>query len=91
MATIEKKSWPEIFEAVRSGKKRFDLRLNDFTVQEGDLIVLKEYDPKKGGYTGRSITKKVGYVLRFKIDELPFWNEEDVTEKGLQIISLEEQ
>ena len=88
MAIIKKKAWPEWFEAVLSGKKRYDLRLNDFEVQEGDALVLEEWDPKTKQYTGRSIEKKVSYVGKFKIDDL-FWPENEIKEKGLQIISLE--
>jgi len=88
MAIIKKKAWPEWFEAVVSGKKQYDLRLNDFEVQEGDALVLEEWDPKTKQYTGRSIEKKVSYVGKFKIDDL-FWPENEIKEKGLQIISFE--
>ncbi len=89
MATIKKKAWPEFFEAVESGKKKFELRLNDFEVSEGDILVLEEWDPEKKEYTGRSVEKKVGYVLKFKPDGLPFYSAEEIKEKGLQIISLD--
>lgn len=86
--TIKKKIWPEWFDAVASGKKKFELRLNDFDIHEGDTLVLEEWDPKTKEYTGRSIEKKVTYVGKFKVDQL-FWPEEAVKEKGLQVISLE--
>ncbi len=89
MATIKKKCWPEFFEKVLEGKKNFDLRLNDFEIKEGDILVLEEYNPEKKEYTGRKIEKKVGYVLKFKPNKLPFWSKEEIEEKGLQIISLE--
>lgn len=89
MTIINKKIWPEFFEAVVSNKKRFELRLNDFEVKEGDILVLEEYDPKKKEYTGRKIEKKVGYVFKFQPDKLPFYTKEQIQEKGLQIISLE--
>jgi ASC-1-like (ASCH) protein len=88
MATIHKKIWPEYFEAVSSGKKKFEFRLNDFEIKEGDTLVLEEWDPKTKSYTGRKIDKKVTYVGKFRIDEL-FWSEGDIKEKGIQIISLE--
>ncbi len=88
MANIQKKIWPEYFEAVVSGKKKYELRLNDFEVQEGDTLVLEEWDPKKKEYTGRRIEKKVTYVGRFAIEKL-FWPRQEIEEKGLQIISLE--
>ncbi len=42
MATIKKKIWPKFFNLVASGKKRFELRLADFDIKEGDTFVLKE-------------------------------------------------
>ncbi len=88
MAIVKKKIWPEYFEEVASGKKNFEVRLNDFDISEGDTFVLEEWDPKTKSYTDRSIEKKVTYVRKFKIDSL-FWPEEEIKEKGLQIISIE--
>lgn len=42
MATIHKKVWKEYFEKIISGKKKFELRLDDFDVNEGDTLVLEE-------------------------------------------------
>jgi hypothetical protein len=56
------KTLPVYFDAVLSGKKTFEFRRNDRDFQEGDILVLKEYDPL-GGFTGREITRHVGYVL----------------------------
>lgn len=88
MAIIRKKVWPKYFEEVKSGKKTFELRLNDFEVAEGDILVLEEWDPETKQYTGRSTEKRVGYIIKFRSDELPFWPAQDVKEKGLQVISL---
>lgn len=88
MSIIKKKIWPEYFEAVVSGKKKYELRLNDFTVHDGDTLLLEEWDPRTAKYTGRKIKKRVTYVGKFKIDKL-FWPEEEIKEKGLQIISIE--
>ncbi len=86
---IKKKIWPEYFEAVASGKKTFELRLNDFDVSEGDTLVLEEWNPETKTYTGRTIERKVGYVGRFTIDQMAkFWPKEQILEKGIQIISL---
>lgn len=87
MATIKKKIWPEYFEAVVSGKKKFELRLNDFEIEEGDALLLEEWDPETRQYTGRTTEKTVTYVAKFKIDEL-FWPEKEIKEKGIQVISL---
>ncbi|MEK7174676.1 MAG: DUF3850 domain-containing protein [Patescibacteria group bacterium] len=88
MATIRKKAWPEYFAVVASGKKNYDLRLNDFEINEGDMLVLEEWDPEVKEYTGRKLEKKVTYVGKFKMDNL-FWPEKDIKEKGIQVISLE--
>ncbi|MDD5750782.1 MAG: DUF3850 domain-containing protein [Candidatus Pacebacteria bacterium] len=88
MAIIKKKIWPEYFDAVASGKKKYELRLNDFEVKEGDTLMLEEWNPKTEEYTGRKVGRKVTYVGKFKIDEL-FWPEEQIKDKGIQIISLE--
>jgi ASC-1-like (ASCH) protein len=85
---IKKKIWPEYFDAVALGKKKYELRLNDFEVHEGDTLLLEEWDPATKAYTGRTIEKKVTYVRAFKIDQL-YWPIEEVMEKGLQVISLE--
>ena len=88
MTTIRKKIWPEYFDAVASGKKKFELRLNDFEVREGDTLLLEEWDPKTKRYTGRKTEKKVTYIGKFKIDQL-FWTEAEIREKGVQILSIE--
>jgi len=88
MAVIKKKIWPEYFEAVASGKKKCELRLNDFEIAEGDTLVLEEWDPKTKAYTGRVVEKKVTNVSKFRLDNL-FWPKEEIEEKGIQLISLE--
>ena len=83
------KIWPEYFEKILDGKKTFELRLNDFEINEGDTLILKEWDPDTKEYTGREVEKKVGYVGKWKIDELTkFWSREDIDKNGLQVISL---
>ena len=88
MSIIKKKIWPEYFEVVVSGKKKYELRLNDFEINQGDVLVLEEWDPATNDYTGRTVEKNVTYVGKFKIDDL-FWPKGEIEEKGIQIISLE--
>ena len=83
---IEKKISPEYFELVSSGRKRFELRLNEFDIKEGDLLVLKEWDPIKKEYTGRKIEKEVDYILDFKLDT--FGQKEEIINKGLLVIQF---
>jgi len=88
MAIIKKKTWPEHFELIKSGKKNFDLKLTGFKAKEGDILVLKEWDSKKGRYTGREIKKKISYVMRTK--KLEFWSTKDIEKYGYQVLGLEE-
>lgn len=85
---IKKKIWPEFFNLIKSGKKRFDLRVANFDIKEGDTLVLEEWDPQIKAYTGRKITKKVGYILRFKLND--FGQEEEIKKHGLCVIQLED-
>lgn len=88
---IEKKVWPEYFKRILDGSKTFELRLNDFDISEGDIIILKEWDPETKNYTGRILEKTVGYVGKWKINDLTvFWPSKDIDEKGIQIISLKD-
>lgn len=88
MTKIEKKVWPEYFQAILDDKKTYELRLQDFDVEEGDTLVLREWNPRTKDYTGRTLERKVGYVGKFKPNELPFWSKEDIKKYGSQIISL---
>lgn len=86
MAIIKKKIPPDYFELIQSGKKRFELRLNDFNIKEGDTLVLEEWDPKTKEYTGRKIEKEIDYVLSFNLNK--FNQEEEIKEKGILIIQF---
>jgi hypothetical protein len=84
---IKKKTWPEQFAALSSGAKKFDCRIADFDCSAGDTIVFEEWDPKLEDYTGRTLEKTIGYVLKTK--EAKFWSKEEVEDKGFQILSLD--
>ena len=89
MKTVEKKIWPEYFEEVLAGDKTFEVRLNDFEIEKGDTLLLREWNPKTKSYTGRELKKKVGYVGKWKVGDLEkFWSREEIDNKGFQIISL---
>jgi len=87
MATIRKKVWKEYFEKILSGTKKYELRLADFEVKEGDALVLEEWDKDKKEYTGRKLEKKVTYVLKTK--DVKFWSQEEIDKYGFQIISFD--
>ena len=86
MPVIKKKIWPDFFDEVKSGKKKFELRLADFNIKEGDVFILQEWDPQTKQYTGREIRKKVRYVLKFNLDD--FRQKDEVEEKGLYVIQF---
>ena len=62
MKIICKKILPQYFEAVHNGTKTFEYRKDEDGIEEGDYIVLQEWDKDK--YTGRNEVYKVGFVLR---------------------------
>lgn len=86
MRAIEKKVWPEFFQAILDGRKTFELRLADFEVSEGDQLVLKEWNPETKEYTGRELRKTVSYIA--KVKDLKFWTKEEIEKYGFQILSL---
>lgn len=64
----ELKVWPDYFERLLDGSKTFEVRKNDRGYQAGDVLVLKEFQPRKYGvslidrYTGRELRRRVGFV-----------------------------
>lgn len=86
MAKIIKKVWPKYFNKILIGEKTFELRLADFKCKAGDILILKEYNPKTKKFTGKKISKKVKYVLKTK--DVKFWPQNKVEKYGFQIISF---
>lgn len=86
MAKIRKKIPPEYFELIKTGKKKFELRMADFNIKEGDILILEEWNPKTKQYTGRKIEKKVDYVFKFNLDD--FGQKEEIEKRGLYVIQL---
>ena len=81
-----KKVWSEYFQKILDGKKTYELRLADWECNEGDILVLQEWDPETKEYTGREIKKEVTYVGKTK--NMNFWPKEDVEKYGYQIIAF---
>ena len=86
MTEIIKKTWPEFFEQILKGEKKFELRLADFEVKEGDILVLKEYNPKKKEFTGRKIKKIVGKVVF--VNPAKMYSLDEIEANGFNIIEL---
>ena len=57
----ELKILPEYFEAVRDGRKPFEIRKNDRGFTVGDVVFLNEY--KDGSYTKRCIVAEITYLI----------------------------
>lgn len=60
--THQLKIWPQFFDAWRTGKKRAEIRKNDRDYRVGDVVVLNEWDPKKGKggtYTRRALRTEI--------------------------------
>lgn len=88
---VIKKVLPEYFQDIIDGKKKYELRLNDFDIAVGDTLVLEEYtstNPETRRATGRVLEKQVTYLRKFKLQDL-WWSEKDLREKGIQLISFE--
>jgi hypothetical protein len=58
------KTWPKQFSAVFAGTKKHEVRVNDRNFQEGDELMLQEWDPKTERYTGRHILATISYMTR---------------------------
>ena len=81
-----KKVWPEYFQNILDGDKKYELRLADWQCAKGDILELREWDPSTKEYTGRSIEKEITNILKTK--NVSFWSEDDVSKYGYQIISF---
>lgn len=58
------KIWPEHFEDVKSRSKRVEIRVDDRNYKVGDKMLLQEYLPDDGEYTGKEITVLITHILR---------------------------
>ena len=86
-AKHELKIEPKYFEAVKDGRKKFEIRKNDRNYQEGDILVLLEYDKYYEAFTGEKITVEISYMTDYAqkdgyvvlgIEEI--WEGEELTE-----------
>lgn len=75
----------EIFEKVKSKKKKFEVRLGNEEINEGDEIEIIQRD-SKGAPTKNKITRKVSYIENTK--KLPYWSDDQINKLGFKIIQL---
>lgn len=64
MKIHEVKSWPEFFRPIADGSKPFDVRKDDRGYKVGDVLYIREFDDRKGTYTGHSLRKLITFVHR---------------------------
>ena len=58
------KTWSEYFNAVKEGRKTFEIRKDDRNFQVGDRLLLQEYNPRTGMYEMGELEVKVMYILQ---------------------------
>ncbi|MBC9808167.1 ASCH/PUA domain-containing protein [Carnobacterium maltaromaticum] len=69
MKVHELKIEPKYFEAVKDGRKKFEIRKNDRNFQEGDILILKEYDPITQLFSGEAIEAEISYMPDFPLKD----------------------
>ena len=84
MKFISKKTWPHYFQLMVDGHKNTDLRLADFDVEPGDVIIFQEWDPTTESYTKRELSRIVENVNHVNLDR--FHTLEEIEEFGHYII-----
>lgn len=87
MVVVEKKCWPEFFWKISNGEKNCEFRLADFSLNPGDTLVLKEFDPATQKFTGRELRKKCKIVTLFNPVEM--YKPEDMKKFGCYLIEFE--
>lgn len=64
MTTHIVKSWPQFFQPISAGTRTSDIRLKtdrDFKI--GDQMLLEEFDPFGGGYTGNKLLVEITHII----------------------------
>lgn len=64
MATHYLKTWPDYYQEILDGRKRFEIRINDRGYAVGDLLCLQEYDPASKTHTGRELWRQVSFIVQ---------------------------
>jgi len=71
---------------MKEEKRNAELRLADFNIKTGDILLLEEWDPKKKEYTGKLLRKRVKKVT--KLDLLDFYTAKDLKKHGCYLIEF---
>ncbi len=84
--THDLKCWIEFWEAIKEGRKTFDVRKGmDRTYGVGDRLRLRRYDPELKDYTSGEILARVTYIMRGT-----FGIPDDVWVLGLRVENVQE-
>lgn len=57
------KVWPEFYAQLASGEKTFELRKDDRGFRAGDVLLLREWNPRMEAYTGNLMRRRVTYLM----------------------------
>jgi hypothetical protein len=63
MTDHELKIWPEYYNAILDGRKKFELRSDDRNFKVGDHLYLREWNKAMRNYSGRECLVLVTYIL----------------------------
>lgn len=80
--THDLKCWPKFFPHVFDNSKPFEVRKRDRDYRVGDRLLLREWNPDDGTYSGRSIERAITYVLT--ADDAPWALEHGFCVLGLR-------
>lgn len=58
----ELKVWPDQFVGLASGDKKHEFRKNDRDFTNGDLILLREFDPNGDCYLGGQVLARITWI-----------------------------
>lgn len=65
MKTHILKVWPQYYTAILEGRKTFEMRREENRrFEEMDMLLLREFNPEQGYYTGRKARATVSYLSR---------------------------
>lgn len=87
MRKIVKKVQSKYFNAVREGRKPFEVRLADFRCNEGDILVLKEQKDETKELTGREEELEVLFKIHTK-DMEKFHTKEEIKRYGFVVLGI---
>lgn len=77
MKTHTLKTWPEYFDLLKKGVKKFEVRYNDREYNIGDVVICQEYNNDTKEYTGEE--------LRFVISYKSCWSDDIIMGNALKV------